>query len=415
MNIAIVNAVFPPEPVVSARLGADIARHISELGHNVTVFCPAPSRPAGSRYQALCDSGYGFRVIRVDSFLAPQSRLAARLIESYSFGRHVCRALARSSSSYDVVYANSWPILSPAILAKYCSKNGIPVVYHIQDLYPEALIGRLPFGLRRILVQPLMALEKRTVACVEHVVVAGDAMQRVFAAGTRGKYLPPVTTIHNWQDERRFGVAVNRRVACERYGVDSHRRTFMFLGNIGPVADFERVIDAFAAANLEGAQLVVVGEGSQKTACMARAARHQAAKILFRSDPDPDNVPAIQSMADVCVLPMRSDSGVSSVPSKLIAYMLSAKPVLGIIEGTNDTTEFITKSGGGWLVSPANESDVAAAFRATAKIPDSELVRLGKLGEEFAIRHFSRTKCLGELSDIILNAANRRRRLRAHE
>ena len=46
MNILIISAVFPPEPVVSANLSRDLAEELSK-NNQVTVLCPKPTRPNG--------------------------------------------------------------------------------------------------------------------------------------------------------------------------------------------------------------------------------------------------------------------------------------------------------------------------------------------------------------------------------
>lgn len=42
--------------------------------------------------------------------------------------------------------------------------------------------------------------------------------------------------IHNWQDEERFASLPSRTEACSHHGVSPNRFSFVYLGNIGPVA-----------------------------------------------------------------------------------------------------------------------------------------------------------------------------------
>ena len=50
-KVAIINCVYPPEPVVSAQMGRDLAEHLAQNGARVTVLCPFPTRPFGAVYQ----------------------------------------------------------------------------------------------------------------------------------------------------------------------------------------------------------------------------------------------------------------------------------------------------------------------------------------------------------------------------
>jgi hypothetical protein len=71
-NVVIVNAVYPPEPVVSAQMGRDLAVHLASIGAQVTVICPQPTRPYGVQYRTQPKARVsevteedGVRVVRV--------------------------------------------------------------------------------------------------------------------------------------------------------------------------------------------------------------------------------------------------------------------------------------------------------------------------------------------------------------
>ena len=73
MNVVIVSAVFPPEPVVTAQTSFQIADALFHFGHQVTVLAPFPNRPDGRLFKGYRRSLYrresmGFSVIRCFSF-----------------------------------------------------------------------------------------------------------------------------------------------------------------------------------------------------------------------------------------------------------------------------------------------------------------------------------------------------------
>ena len=53
MNVVIISAVFPPEPVVTAQTSFQIADALFHFGHQVTVLAPFPNRPDGEAFQGL--------------------------------------------------------------------------------------------------------------------------------------------------------------------------------------------------------------------------------------------------------------------------------------------------------------------------------------------------------------------------
>src|ERR1035437_10001752 len=123
-------------------MGRDLAECLAQRGARVTVLCPYPSRPLGVEYPNFPKSSVvkvdvegGLKVVRLPSFTAPQSRLVARMLESWSFGRQVCRYLENQAGGVDVVYANTWPLFSQALVARHCTRHRIPLVLHLKDVY----------------------------------------------------------------------------------------------------------------------------------------------------------------------------------------------------------------------------------------------------------------------------------------
>lgn len=405
------NAVYPPEPVVSAQIARDLAASLTSAGAQVTVLCPFPTRPIGVEY-----SGYGKKtsaqvtreegveVVRLPSFAAPQSQLIPRLRESLSLGRHVCRYLDSHLADADVVYANVWPLLGQALIARHCASRGIPLVLHIQDIYPESLLGRLPGFLRRMLAPPLLALDRWTVRHATRVVVISQNMRQTYV-DDRAVEPAKVVTVLNWVDEDRFAVLPPREKACVAYGVPEQNFTFLYLGNIGPVAGVEGLIKAFHAARIDEAQLVIAGDGSAKAACVELARRMKVSNVRFVSDPDVNNVPLIQSLGHVCLLPIRSGSGMTSIPSKLIAYLLSQKPILATVDAQSDTARCIREADCGWVGEPEDVTWLAGKMAEVATMSTATLHPIGQRGRAYGLRHFSKAEGMRKLGAIVLEAA----------
>jgi glycosyltransferase involved in cell wall biosynthesis len=407
-KVVIINAVYPPEPVVSAQLGRDLAEQLARFRAKVTVLCPLPSRPVGAKYPGL-STFKGNRVvqegwtdvIRLDSHTSPESGLIGRMRESFSFGRNVCHCLVQYFQDVDVVYANAWPLFSQALIARHCTLRGIPLVLHIQDIYPESLLGKLPGFLGRLVAVPLTAWDRRIARQAARVVVISENMRQTYIHG-RGLAPEKVVTIRNWVDESRFVCLPARETACEKYGVPKNLFTFLYLGNIGPVAGVEGLIEAFHAVRLNQAQLVIAGDGSAKTACVDLAKRLEVNNVRFISDPEVENVPLIQSLGHVFLLPMRKGAGLSSIPSKLMAYLFSQRPVLATVDAASDTARCICEANCGWVGEPENVSWLAAKMAEVSSMPESALSALGQQGRAYGLRHFSITEGVTRLGATIL-------------
>jgi glycosyltransferase involved in cell wall biosynthesis len=406
MNILIVSCVFPPEPVVSARLSRDLQHYLRAQGHEVKVVCPIPSRGVD---QAAAESATGRdeAVVRLDAYRSPKSDLLARARESWDFGRRTATWLnASPSPRWDVIYGNVWPLLSQRALVRAAARRRTPVVLHVQDVYPEALATKLPPWAYRIVAPPFVAFDSATTRQCAAVVLISERIRRQYAASRR--IAERAYVVRNWVDDTPFAVEHPRHEACAEYRVAPRLFTFLYLGNISPLANLETAIRAFAAARIADAQFVIVGEGSAKAACQALVRDRAIPNVHFRSEPDSAKVARVQAMADAFVLPMRPGGAATSTPSKCISYLLSARPIVAAVDIESDVADDLRRAGAAWFCPPGDEARLAQTLREAVTTPTERRATMGAAGRSYARREFSREVCLPRLAAILeAVAANR--------
>jgi glycosyltransferase involved in cell wall biosynthesis len=221
---------------------------------------------------------------------------------------------------------------------------------------------------------------------------------------TRGIVPRKVFTIPNWTDESRFERLPKRADICARFGIPAERFIFLYLGNIGPLAGVELLIEAFHAAEIEQAQMVIAGDGSSKAKCLELVERLGTQEIRFISCPDVHSVAAIQSMADVFLLPIRKGGGMSSIPSKLPSYLFSSRPVLSTLDADCDTARCIREANCGWIGEPENVAWLSAKMTEVAMTPAPVLDAMGQRGRAYGLKHFSKAEGVKRLAAVVLAA-----------
>jgi glycosyltransferase involved in cell wall biosynthesis len=140
------------------------------------------------------------------------------------------------------------------------------MILHVQDVYPESLLAKLPAWLTPWLGASLRWLDRAAAQRADCVVLPAAGLRPEYIRSRR--LLPSrVVALRNWQDETRFLGTIDHGAACARHGIDSTRFTFLYLGNVGATAGVDLLIRAFHRAQLPHAQLVVAGGGSAWRAC----------------------------------------------------------------------------------------------------------------------------------------------------
>jgi glycosyltransferase involved in cell wall biosynthesis len=394
-QILIISAVFPPEPVVSARLSFDLANELSKT-KEVVVISPRPTRPYGFRFSNQNnDQIKAFTHHTLWSFIYPKSNVFGRLLETYSFGKACYRFISENKSTIDEIYANTWPLFGQFYAVKAAKKFKIPIIIHVQDVYPESLSNKLPL-IKNLINFVLMPIDKFVLLNATKVIAISDNMKN-YLSKTRNVDIEKISVVQNWQDEDVF-LQHDEFLKLEK---DINRPfTFMYLGNIGAVAGVDLLIEAFEKANLKHCRLVIAGSGSMKETLLRKVLELNLNAIEFWDVPD-GKVPEIQSQADAMLLPIRKGAASSSIPSKLPAYMFSRKPIISCVDHDSDTAFAIKTSNCGWLLPPENVDDLALKMREVATISHDKLLELGSNGYKYASINLSKKSNLKNLVSIL--------------
>lgn len=395
----LVSAVFPPEPIVSANLSRDFAEVMSIM-NNVTVLTPSPSRPYGFRFKQQDNPKLSFQHIILDSYAHPKSSIYGRFKESYSFGKATVKYIYEHHKVIDCIYANTWPLLAQYFTVRAAKKYKLPIVIHIQDIYPESLANKLPIigPLVNYMLRPLDAWILRNATKV----IAISEKMKDYLVRMRNIDPSHIEVVINWQDEQPFLQLHKENITSDK----NTPFTFMYLGNIGPVAGCDLLIDAFGASKNENNRLIIAGSGSMKDNLIKHVSNHNVKNVEFWPVPD-GQVPVTQNKADILLLPIKKGAASTSIPSKLPAYMFSAKPIIATVDHDSDTANAIREAGCGWVVEPENPAALAAMMQTVHAIPKDELNVMGLKGRNYALKHFSKHSNLSKLVSIIEEVAKK--------
>ena len=398
-NILIISAVFPPEPVVSANLMKDLAEELSKE-YNVTVLCPIPTRPLGFNMEGTrAEMKFPFKVVELDSFTCAESKMVGRLKESNSFGKAAARYIKANHADIDAIHVTAWPLAAKYWISKVAKKYKIPFSNSVQDIYPESLAAHLPKGIISNLFNSiLLPLDKYGLQKASIIHTISDKMVD-YLSQTRKLDRNKFVVVRNWQNEEDF-IAFHNSKQYDVLSVQEKPLTFMYMGNVGPLAGLDLVIDAFNDANLPNARLVIAGAGSAKESLQKKVRDLSIKNVEFWDVPQ-GKVPEIQDKADIMVLPIKKGFGKTSIPSKLPAYMFSKRPVLASVDKDSDTAECIINAKAGWVVEPEDTISLSKVFNVAAKESAEDLIRMGSNGFNFAMKNLSKATNLKKLTEAV--------------
>ena len=390
-SVLLVSCVYPPEPVVSARLSSDIRNAIIQNGCRIKVFHPRPTRPEGFDFKRA-ENIDGDEVI-AESYTCPASSLLGRFRESISFGVATFNYIKEHTNDFAAIYANTWPLFSQYYLATAAIKYKIPYYIHVHDIYPESYCHKMPKVLGKLLYNLLIPIDKYVLRNAKGVFTISPAMKN-YLAKSRGIEDSKVLLVRNWQDDKAY------IEAYKPIGEKHEKTNMMYLGSINPTANVTLILQAVAGLNKEKYHLSIIGNGSEKEHCQELA--KQLGIEAFFDTVTPEQVAAKQSEADVLVLCLKKGVAQTATPSKLTAYMLTGRPIIASVDLDSDCANIIREAGCGVVVEPENKDALSEAIKTLAGKSVDEMNSLGKSAFEYAKSHLSKDRNLKILVDTLL-------------
>jgi colanic acid biosynthesis glycosyl transferase WcaI len=95
----------------------------------------------------------------------------------------------------------------------------------------------------------------------------------------------------------------------------------------------------------------------------------------------------VQATADVSVVTLLPGKGRNSVPSKVLAYMAAARPIIASVDADSDTARWITEAACGIVTPPQDAAAAVAAIRRLQTDPRAAS-EMGERGRgHFLARH----------------------------
>jgi len=174
----------------------------------------------------------------------------------------------------------------------------------------------------------------------------------------------------------------------------------LYSGNMGEKQGLEILIEA-ARLLIDQANILFVlcGDGGAKQRLL-ELAKHLP-NVHFLSLQPIERLNALLNLADIHLLPQRSDAADLVMPSKLQGMFASGRPVVATAHLSTQVAQVV--EGRGVVVPPGDALALAKAILYLAQDPQ-ERTRLGQAARSFAVTHWSREKILERIEQVFFLA-----------
>lgn len=409
MRVLIVTQYFWPEDF---RIN-ELAARLTALGHSVTVLTGLPNYPAGSFYEGYSLFGpfreamADVRIVRVP--IIPRGARKIRLSLNYlSFAvsaSFLGPLMHREKPDVIFVYEPSPVTVGiPAVVMR--AITGAPVVFWIQDLWPET-----PVALGVVRSQWLLRRITRLVEWIyEHCdQLLVTSLGFVEAVQARNKTGTPVSYFPQWAQDN--GANIQESSFIRKLEASLPKGFLvMFAGNIGAAQSFETILDAAdILRDHRDIHWVILGDGRMAEWVNTEARRRNLVSVRLLGRRPSTEMASFFYFADALLVTLKKDPVFSlTVPQKIQAYLASGKPIVAALDG--EGAEVIRRAGAGIACGAEDPQGLADAVLRLSQMSADERHTIGLKARSYFEAHYEFEHLMTRLDQLLRDIACKGRR-----
>lgn len=275
-------------------------------------------------------SGQGIRTHEIYFSQAEKSNMVKRMLVDIKYYLQTIKYI-RAEKESDVFFlqSNNTPFIPIALIHLLTRK---PVVYNVQDIFPQNAIIAGMLNERSLPAKVLLLLQKWSLKHADGIItISEDMKQTLISAGADPK---KISVAYNWENEI-HGEAIEK--------IDDGKFHVVYAGNIGVMQNVEIVVEAARLLKDNPAiQFDIYGNGARKAKCQEMA---QGMTNVCFFDPVPaDKAHSLYCNADVNVVPLAKGIIKTALPSKTAACLQCGKPTIFCMDMDSEWGKMLSKA-----------------------------------------------------------------------
>lgn len=415
MKILYFKSYFYPEDVASAYLGLNELEAYVNSGMDVVLYTPTPTRGISDEDRRIYSTVKkherwhdGHLVIHRFSLYRegrnPLLRALRYIIQEIKlFNRAV---FSKDARECNIIKVSSTPPLQCAMAALVKKVRHIPIVYDLQDIFPDSLAGTGLAKKNGILWKIGRAIENFTYRNSDIIIVISEDFKKNIMA--KGVPAEKIIVVYNWVDQNAvIDVPRSENKLFAKYNLDPSKFYVTYNGNIGLTQNMDMLLEV--AKSLEANKdihFVLVGNGAYLEQVKQIVADRKISNIHLLPFQPYEDISHVFSLGDVSLVISKPGVGANSVPSKTWSIMSASRPVLANFD-ENELKTIIEENKCGIFT---KAGDKAAFMDAILKLyNDRELCKeYGRNGRQFVMENLTKEVGTQKYVDVIKSVVSQR-------
>lgn len=401
MNILLLSPIYLPEQSPISYLLADLVDGLVKKGHSVEIVTGIPSllveeKTSKNSLTFSIEKTDNRKVYRLPFVKGRSNHLLSKIMGYYRF-RILAYLYKKKFSKPDVIYApvpSNETGMAAKSLAKYFNCR---YIINVQDIHPDAIFNlgiiRMTFLKNLLKMQEIKMYEG-----AYHVTVIGDTFKKNLK---KKGIVAPISVIPNWVKLDDYKIPKLNHLRQE-WGIEKDKFVVLYAGTFGRIHGTSVILDA-AEILLDDNDIIflLVGHGYDFELMKKQSKKHNLHNVILKEYVPRAKLAQMQSISSVSLVTLRPELGYSSIPSKVLGYMASSRPVIAMTEKDSDVGNLVKIAECGLVIPPGDTGQLARLIK-ELKGKKNILERWGKNGFRYLEENFEKENLISDINKIIV-------------
>ena len=376
----------------SEHLLVAIAEALIQKGHKVHVLQKDTGGDKGELPQKMVS--LGVTTTRIKSNPSNRGNLIGRYVEDINYFLK-CQKWLATHTQFKKIFLQSSNAAGVQVAILKKTLKGSEIIFNVQDIFPENAMYSGTIAQNGVAYKLLSSVQRYGYNHVDRIITISEDMEEQLAE--IGVPSSKVNTIYNWSYQDK---PYNRETLdyCKVAPLfDKEKFNVVYAGNIGRMQNVESVI--FVADKMRDYYDItfhIFGSGVYRENLEKLAADLKTNNVIFHPMLSAEEAPALYSIADINIIPLRKDIYKTALPSKTATCLACGKPVILAI-GTNSIfgTQLNVETGADLVDSNDIDGIEEAILKTKAK-------RSKQDAGNYFMEYFSKTINSNKYADLII-------------
>ena len=375
-----------PEPTKGATIYTDLAEALNEAGHEITVAVAEQSR---NKKVTEMKKERGFDVLRMVTGNEYDVVYIEKGLTTFKIPVLMLRGIKKylGNRGFDLILFEAPPVTNAGLVAWAKKRFNCPAYLMLKDIFPQNAVDLGIIKRDGLLFRYFKAKEKKLLRTTDYIGCMSLANKQYILK--HNSWLNPenVEIFPNTKKLTNY-ISADSFPLRDRYGIPKDACVFLFGGNMGRPQYIDSLCELIIECKNENEMyFLFIGRGTDRYKLEQTIKDNTINNSLVIENLPRIEYEQITKECDVGLIVLDPRFTIPNYPSRILAYLEYAKPVIAATDDVTDLKEMIEEANcGEWIWS----GDVQGFINKAKEMAKSErLSDMGKNGRDYLEREFT--------------------------